>query len=217
MLGWVLKLSGVLCVDKESKGAEWANVDKTMAIAHGNATDPDTGAAVPDCWLRGSEPAEWFQFRAAQGSAAPLSFLHQERQGSGAEDQLGDADPPRAFYPTTKQISIGLLAEGKMFTPQRVYWLVETGEHFNSAAARVCTQLGLMLRGVHRVEHYMDVSAPEEQEHRAALNVCYLAELDPSRSFGDVAAQLGCDPNQFSEPIVFPLRMVSWEQTPVNE
>eukprot|EP00656_Telonema_subtile_P007158 TRINITY_DN13354_c0_g1_i1.p2 TRINITY_DN13354_c0_g1~~TRINITY_DN13354_c0_g1_i1.p2 ORF type:complete len:109 (-),score=27.77 TRINITY_DN13354_c0_g1_i1:80-406(-) len=39
--------------DKESKGAEWASLQRVGSIARGEAE-------VEDCWLRGSEPADWF-------------------------------------------------------------------------------------------------------------------------------------------------------------
>jgi len=192
--------------DQESKGAQWASLEQLAQVAAGSAP-------VDDCWLRGNEPAEWFGYRAMGGGAAPLSFLHQERKG--AAPVCEGADAPRAFYPTTKQVSVGLVMDDKMWLPEHsTSWPLFVREHFNQAAQRVCTAVGgVELCGVHSVRHFLDVSG-EECEHHAVMHVVYVARMCSEGSIIEVARMLGCNevPCQAQ---VYPLSMISKESSRV--
>jgi len=212
--------------DVESKGAEWASIQKMLAIA-------ERKAAVEDCHLRGMEPMEWFGYRAMGGQAAPLSFLHQERVG---ELPPHEGEAPRAFYPTTKRVGVGLLHGDCMWLPQAPSnpyvdlpqvaaeeqahvvrslrrWPLAAREGFNQAAARVCGDVGVRLHGIHRVYHYLDVRG-EEEAHCAEMSVIYLAQLDDQSLFEEVAARLGCVDGPHAA-MAHPLSMIACEGDPV--
>lgn len=131
--------------DKESRGAAWVSLAETTDISDGNAD-------VEHCWLRGSEPKDWFrQLSEATGSQRPFArsaFVRSSRDGPPPEQWTGPGSPPRVRYPTVTagQAVVICAATGRVLS--RVVAVSDDGNHLQLPSAVVTSKRGLHEDGI---------------------------------------------------------------------
>lgn len=169
--------------DHHSRGARWVTLEELDAISNRRR---GVVPGVPDetCYLRGSEPLDWFHYVAKGGTVYPLSILEIYRLGEVPAEWEGPGDAPRAFYATNFSISVACISSDRQVAlhqfrrqlPELDVTEVDvTG--LNVLADSFSKQLGGgPISGLCKVRHILDISAVNPNHHTCSMNVIYTVD-----------------------------------------
>lgn len=175
--------------DKESRGACWVTLEQMAQI--GGRTAP----GIEHCWLRGTEPADWFSYlcrngpRALVSPVAPSDFVVSRRLGHPASEWGGDGDPPRAMYPTETSVRLVIVrtpapdSGGMMFLglgepPSLPEAMRRPGQRLLDVGSNLIFGHEIEeVVGAARFEHEIDVQHADPAKHKAMIVLSIVATM----------------------------------------